>query len=101
MDSPLAPNEIFQDYFGLLAKPPEQKWRLTDELARNERILEMESEQKLIERLIEKLKDLDADVFLAKEHGFDGLLRRIWDLKINNWSWIGRLHLQRPVESEA
>ncbi|XP_035722969.1 DNA polymerase alpha catalytic subunit-like [Vespa mandarinia] len=91
------PPHLFKQSFCLITKPRDIPWprQVQGVLSKIKytTIIRCENEHDLLEELLKIIENVDPDLFIGYDCGFqfDVLLHRIFNLRVSNWSRIGKL----------
>ncbi|KAF7403413.1 hypothetical protein HZH68_006207 [Vespula germanica] len=95
-ERPKAPH-LFEQSFCIVTKPRDIPWPRQAQGVLSKikytTIIRCENEHDLLEELLKIIANVDPDLFIGYDCGFqfDVLLHRIFNLKVSNWSRIGKL----------
>ncbi|XP_066584216.1 DNA polymerase alpha catalytic subunit [Prorops nasuta] len=96
------PKTPFQQHYCLISHPRNVLWpRQAKDLASKifyTRVIKCESEYELLDKLLDIILKADPDLLVSNDCGFqlDVLMHRMFNLKVPNWSRIGKLKRAKP-----
>ncbi|KAK2584167.1 hypothetical protein KPH14_006597 [Odynerus spinipes] len=91
------PPHVFDQSFCIVTKPRDIPWPRQAQGVLSKikytKVIKCESENNLLEELLKIIEKADPDLFVGYDCGFqfDVLLHRIFNLRISNWSRVGKL----------
>lgn len=87
----------------MITRPEDAPWLMVNKesLSRSTQteVIHCEKERDVLERLLEKIEKCDPDLIVGYDCGFqlDVLMHRAFNLRVSNWSRIGRLRRTVPT----
>ena len=88
------PKPVFQQHYCLVTRPRDTTWPAhARDLLSKTKVIRCDTEFDLLEKFLDIIQNADPDLFVGYDCGFqfDVLMHRISNLKVKNWSRVGKL----------